>query len=674
LVLIISVPLFVAPGITLDPYNIPKFGLFVAGMSVVAGLWVFVASSGRPPRILARDLIVPVAIVAPLALSWVFSRYRDWALFGLYSRLQGLIPYLLFAALSVAIAAAFRGRSWAIAWALGLAGGVVGLGQLAGVVGFSPTGGQSEASTIGNSNFVGGFLAITLPVVLYLWLTAGADRRARYGAIALTILVGEGLVLSFSEGGQAAGLAGALALVGLHWGRRSSVRVLALAAALAIGGAVVALVAVPQLRPIGGFTATLRSHWWGSSIAVASEAPVAGRGPNAFAQEGSKHRPLEDVLSHGGFVPGFTPVPVEYQTSDDPHSVPLSFLVAAGGVGVAGLLLAWLWILRKTVSLPKESSPAIAFSAALVAYLVQSLVSIDEVPIRMAFATSLGGFLAALPAPPRTGWLQQDRLRGVLMIPASLIALLIAVGGTWWGFNFVRSDQLVRQGVAAFADDEPRKGERLIRTALGFRDEALYRAVLAEHLGLAALEEGERGQPLISKMQDLNTYLDDLPDVGAIQAFARLMNYWGEFDPGADQRALELYGKASELDPNNPLITVEKAEVLVDMGEIETALALLEPLRDDLEGAIPEFWGALAMTRLTAGDADGARAALESGRALDEYDCRTSLAAELLRVENGETRARSRGPAALNLLLRCDQGLFNMFLSRLPRGQRNLYS
>jgi len=677
LALIVLVPLFVAPGITLDPYNIPKFGLFVAGMSLVAGLWVFVAVSDRPPRIIARDLIVPVSIVAPLALSWFFSHYREWALLGQYSRLQGLVPYLLFALFSLIVAAAFRGRAEGVAWALCTAGGLVGAAQMLSVMGFSPTGGQSDASTIGNSNFVGGFLAITLPIALHLWLHAERNR-ARFLAIALTILICDGLVLSFSEGGQAAGVAGALVVIGWQFRKRPRLRLMGALAALGIGMGLIALVAVPQLRSVGGFTATLRSHWWGSAVALASEAPVIGKGPNAFALEGSRYRSRQDVIAHRHYVPGFTPVPIDYQTSDDVHSVPLSVLVASGGVGLGALSLAWLWILRRGVDRRAPAGLYAAFFGALLAYLVQSGVSVDEVPIRLAFFASLGGFLAALPRSETADAGSQVPRHADKAMWRSVVGLAIGVamiiGGTWWAFNFVRADRLVREGVTAFSEGDHVKGEARIRSALAFRDEVTYKQMLSELLGLAGLQQEERGAALIAKMERLNAFLKEIPDVGAIQAYARLLNYWGHFEPQADARALLLYERAADLDPANPMIQVEAAEVLIDLEEPEAALARLQPMSSKLDGVMPEFWGSLAIARLVVGDEVEARAALTVGEELDPIDCRVSVARELLRVASGKTRFRSRGTAALNLVLRCDQGLFDMFLRRLPDEERHLYS
>lgn len=664
LALIVGVPVLVAPSVTLDPFNVPKFALLLAGCSIVTGLWCVQIFMGQSPKIVPQDVIVPAAIVVPLLVGWSFSPYRSWALLGQYPRLQGLLPYLLFALFAVEVAVLLRGQGRKIAWAVAGAGALVGLGQLAGVMGYSPTGGLSEASTIGNSNFVGGFLAITFPLALYLWISSGKGwSRTKVVAISATILIGEGLVLSFSEGGQAAALAGGLILVGCR-AKSRWIRIGAAASTVAIAMALVGAVAVPLLRPIGGFTATLRSYWWGSAVAVASEAPLVGRGPNAFALEGSRYRPLEDVLAHRRFLPGFTPLEVDHQTSDDPHSVPLSFLVGAGGLGLAGLTTAAVWLTRKAARLRTDQGVGAALFAAMGAYLVQALVSVDEVSLRLGFWTCLGGFLACLPprTVPDTPHASPRLAAPGRGVAGFFVGGAILVAGLWGAFSFARADQLARSGAVAFAQDNVRVGERDLGAALALRDDPTYRQILAEYLGISALEGEPGGAALIAKMRDINSYLADVPDVGALHAYARLMHYWGEHDPPADRAAIQIYERAARLDPNNPLILIEQAEALVDLGQVDAALDLLEPLTAELDQAMPEFWGALAMIRVQEGDHRGAAEAVEAGTQLDPRDCRVSLARELLSVSTQPERPRIDDVTRLNLALRCDPGLYERFL------------
>lgn len=666
LALIVVVPIIVMPGFTYDVFNIPKFGVLVIGTSIALALHVFGLIRGFAPPIPRAAWAVPLAIFVPLLISWVFSPYQEWALFGQYSRLQGLIPYGLFGVLSVLTAGTFLGRTRQLAWALAVAGSLVALGLILGMVGISAVSIANQAGTLGNSNYVGGFLAITLPLALHLWLT---QPGRSYSAMMATTLMAAGLILSYSQGGQMAAVAGVAVVVGTYlsrpWTRRLS---LALAAGIAL--VAVGMVAVNFVRPVGGFTATTRSNMWRSALAMGADSPVIGSGPNTFAIEGPRYRSLEDSLNASGFVGGYSPVGIENQTSDDPHSVPLSFYANAGLIGLAGLLIGWGWVIRRGLRFATAGGIESAFFAGTIAYFVQGLISIDELTIRLGFWVGVAGLVAATAREAGN----KRQIRGQLPLRlggAAVVGLLLAFAGTWYGLAFIRADHEVRRGVVLFSSGDGSGGAAEIRSALAFRDETLYREVLAGLLGLEALEAGKAGTHLIEEMREINTYLDELPDVGAIHAYARLMNYWGYFDESGYEAALALYRRAGRLDPVNPLIKIETAEVLVDLDRSGEALLVLERLLEPLQGRMAGYWAALSVVRSELGDLDLARDALTKGRELDPNNCRVMLADALLAAEAG---AKDPPTNPLNLRLNCDPGLYNMLLRRLPQDARSDYT
>ncbi len=666
LALIVAIPVTVMPGFTYDVFNVPKLGLLVIGVSIAFALYVFTLAIGSAPRIPRAAWVVPGAIFTPLLVSWLFSPYREWALFGQYSRFQGLLPYGLFGIFSVLTAMSFRGRERQLAWALAAAGGLAGAALLLGMMGISAAGGANQAGTLGNSNYVGGFLAITLPLALHLWLTATGRS---YPAMTITAVTAAALILSYSQGGQVAAVAGSGLVIGSHRGTGRARR-LSLFVATGLAAAVIGVVALSSVRPWGGYTAATRSTMWRTALAMGNDSPLIGSGPNAFAIEGPRHRSLEDSLNLGGYVGGFVPVGIEYQTSDDPHSVPLSFYANAGLLGLLGILLAWGWTIARGLSHP--TAAATAFLAATVAYFVQALISIDEITLRLGFWAALAGLVAAT-LPPRDLETHVPRRSSLArVLTGSGLALLLALGGSWYGLRFIDADHQVRRGTVLF-EDHYQAGAAAMTSALAFRDEALYREVLAGNLGLAALETGEGGAPLIEEMKDVNTYLAGLPDVGAIHAYARIMSYWGHYDASGYGLALDLYRWAQRLDPVNPLIKAETAQVLIDLGRAQDAVSLLEPLADRLDGRVPEYWAALATSRWEAGDVEGAREALAEGTAIDPGDCRVGFAQTLFRAGD-ETAAEEAARNVLNLRLNCDPGLYDMFLRRLPPEARSRYT
>jgi tetratricopeptide (TPR) repeat protein len=304
--------------------------------------------------------------------------------------------------------------------------------------------------------------------------------------------------------------------------------------------------------------------------------------------------------------------------------------------------------------------------------MVQALISVDEVTLRLGFWVAVAGVVspAAGPVTVEAVTPKASRIRNWV---AGGVAVVVTGVGIVYAVAFVLADRDARQGNHLFAEGRVREGASALGSAIAMRNETLYREVLAGRLGIAASETGAGGAPLIERMREVNAYLDELPDVGALHAYARLMSYWSHHDESARPVALDLYHRVAELDPVNPLITVETAEVLVDLGRTEEALSMLEALRDDLTGRVPEYWGALSMTRLAAGDLGGAATALAEATRIDPTDCRVRLADTLVTLHGADPSAEPANDA-LRLILSCDPGLYDMFLRRLPSRYMDRYS
>ncbi|MBK5229470.1 MAG: O-antigen ligase family protein, partial [Actinobacteria bacterium] len=309
---------------TNDPFNVPKLALLMAVVGVGAALLVIEMLQGYQPaglRTIARPAIV---FLTPLLLATVLSPYRGWALFGEYQRFQGLIPYALAVGLGVLIATTFAGRAGDVAYWFALAGAVAGAyatSQYFGIDIFdwaNQFGGEaSVTSTLGNTNFIGGFLAMTLPVAAALWM----EDRTDYLAMLFSALILGGLILSFSQGGWAAALGAGAVYLGFELRDRiPGARWLGMAAAALIAvvaaGAVIWGIVSPGSAPIAE-TVQLRSGWWEGAWDAGLDHPVLGHGPNSFAVDWWSHRPPEDASVQG------------FDTTNDPHSVYLSLFVGA---------------------------------------------------------------------------------------------------------------------------------------------------------------------------------------------------------------------------------------------------------------------------------------------------------------------------------------------------------
>ena len=622
--LVIAVPVaFVR--VTLDPFNVPKLALLTAGVVVVAAIRVIEVVQGASWRGIERLGIPALLLVVPLLFSWTLSPYRSWALLGLQPRFEGLLPYLVVVAFGLLLADAFRGRAAELAFAFCWAGAVVGAYAVIQTVGMDPFewslfGAPTEAiSTTGNPNFTGGFLGTVLPVGLALALTDPARRRV---TIRLMIAAVLGWIVARSQGGWAAGIAGC-ALVGgslfvdrnrlWHWAGR--------AVAIAAAAVTVGVVLVAMVQPDGRFTldtARVRAGWWLSAGEMGLAHPVAGRGPNSFALEGVSHRPLDDALEF------------QFDFPDDPHSVPLSMFANLGLPGFLGFLgiLGWgMWFsIRRDTSLLQ-----VGFFGAVIAYFVQSSVSIDEMTLRVALWTGLAGLVSfdsdiagaerkVATRSKKSAGKKSPRRRTPLRSPG-LVGLTIVVGLFMlaWPGTFLIADTHARAGLSAFASDEPAEGRERFASALGLRDSADYRARLAFELRDLALDE-ETASPeyFENSVRAFRSFIDDAPYVFSIVTYGRLLDAWAvSHSESGDPEAVAAFQRALGIDPLNPVIRTELATALVHLDKHEEALAVLEPHLSVVPPTdFGPYWAVLAVAAAEAGAEEIAREAITNSEAI----------------------------------------------------------
>lgn len=631
--------------ITYDPFNVPKLTLLMIGVPLVAALRIGEIWHGRSAANLRRVAIPGAALLIPLVAAWALSPYRDFALFGYYPRFQGLVPYVLVVAFGVLVADAFAEDAGMLARAFIWSGGVVGIYTLIQVIGLDPfqwnVFGTTNVvtSTIGNSNFVGGYLGVVLPVAVGYGI---ADRDHRRRTIYLGLAIVGGWLAARSQGGWLAGIGGLSVVAGFYLARRwklagyAGIGVAGLIAAAAAGIVVVSL-AFPDSR-VASATAFTRGRWWVAAARMMFDSPIFGRGPNTFAIEGVRHRMLDDALDFGFDFP------------DDPHSVLLSFLSNAGLLGGIGFLTVFVWSTWKTLKIETGDLLRAGFAGSTFAYLIQSLVSIDELALRvgvwigLAGLAATGGQLPAFGAVRKSGSKSTSKRKHApagrsrsnkgpkARIPevvrrgsprasaAIMIAGLVALAVIVYASGFLVTDIRVRAASSLFGRGETARAAQQMDQAISFRDDVSYRGLYARNLRDLALEVGGDGEQLFERSDVLFTgFLDDVPFVFGIASHARLLDQWGEdSDQDHDDEAVARYKEAIALDPLNPLIRVEAAEVLVELDRAEDALVVLEPAADQVgTDQLPQFWGILALVKARSGDDIGAATAIETALALD---------------------------------------------------------
>lgn len=661
LTLLVSVPLLVTPSFTLDPYNLPKLALLMVGVSIAGGLRLVEAALGRRSSIAPGMWLPAAAATAPLFISWSFSPHRSWALWGEFTRLQGLIPYVVVVVFGVLLLDAFHRRPEYLAWAITISGAGAGLvatyqmvftgDQIAGV----STSGYVTA-TLGHSNFAGGFLAIALPLGVILWLQGG---RGRWVAIVCTALIADGLAFTFSQGAWAAAAAGVLVAIGVHL---SPTRRRVLPVALTLSGGIAALTfgsvllgsasndVVDRFPSLA--TGRSRGFLWRQAAELFSERPLVGWGPNAYALEAPSRRIQEEAIAGGMFF------------GDDPHSVPLAMAANNGLLGIVGFLLVLLWPVILWRRADRSVDPAAvrlsaAFAGGLAAYATQALVSLDEIALRVELWACLAGFIALLaPAQGVSNKRGENRffLRAGVALGLCICVLIVTLGvATLW------ADHLALKGVKAVGDHQVARGSELIRRAIDLRDAFEYRRTYAAALGETAVEQESAGRPLVEEMVEQFEILDARGDPHADRNQARFLFAWSLFDRDVLWRALDLYREALRDDPWNPILAVNTSDVLFSLGRFDQALELLRRFDDLLSqtypryrvaGANQEFWGALAVAEAEAGSPDAARRAIEVSESAGGDECRTWIARELLEPPERHGRPAGIGFLCPEVLLR----------------------
>jgi tetratricopeptide (TPR) repeat protein len=623
-----------------DPFNVPKFTLLLVGIAAVAAVRFVEILQGAEVESLKKLWVPALAIAGPLTVAWIFSPYRDFALMGRQGRLQGLLPYLAVVILGILIADAFQGRPRPLLWALAISGYASGLYSLIQVIQADPYswllfGGKTTTaiSTLGNPNFTGGFLAMVLPVSIVLWVTTPKHRKP-LGFLVAAVAVG--WVFANSQGGWLAGIAGlgvifgALAAEKYRHGRGLGYLVAAGMAFISIGIVIAGVLGIDKVPA----TATSRGYWWKAAIRMAETSPIVGKGPNAFSVEGVQFRDEKEAVLTG------------YTFPDDPHSVPMSFLTAGGLLGLAGFVVMGVWAVRRGMAFPIWNLEAAAFLAIVVAYLVQALVTIDELSLRTTLWTGIAGLAVIVPGDKRAKAKDRDQRpaktrkapasRPLKAWPASVLATGVALLVAWWAFGFLIADARVNSAVQSIQAGDLAGGRAEFAQALDFRDDPLYRRQLAGSLAALATKTGT--PELFAQADRAYDEFSDWPDVQVIVQHARLLRTWANLDPISPDRELldgarDLFLHALDLDPRNPVIRIELSDLLVALDEPDEAVVVLEPsipIIRSIGKRASEFWGALALARANAGDEAGARSAAELALRFDPGDTRAKRALALL--------------------------------------------
>ena len=606
------------------PFDAPKLVLLVVCTSLAAGARAGEIALGAGAAGLHRAALPAAFVAVPALAAWAASDYRSWALLGMYGRFGGLVAILFTVAAGILLADAFEDFR-APGWALAASAAAVALYAIAQSVGLDPFDVpvvEFVTSTVGHSNYLGGFLAITLPVCLGLAATAAGPLR--YASMALAGVAGLGLLLSFSQGGWIAAAAGVAVFTGSvarrRWARPAG-WLAAAGLALAAAGVVV-LSLVDPFNPVVPDTARARGLWWTAAASMGAESPAWGRGPEVYAIEGPHHRTAPDALAH------------DRTYADQPHSVPLAHFANHGIAGLAGFVLLAVWTLRRVWR--AAGNPLLSgFGAGAVAYFTQSLVSIDALVLTLPFWVCVAALSAAGAAPPE----RAERDAGPVRLALVLLLLVPAGLGAAWGVSFLATDARALDALEAFEDRRTSGALAAFEDVLRGRDNEEYRHLYGSLLAAAALREREGGRDEIARMREVFAIVDEFPDVRMLTSYGDGLHQWSVFDESLEEEARIVLARALELDEHSPTLRVLVAEAEMRLGRADDAVETLEVMLPAFEehpeyaGSQPPVLGALAAAYFLDGREAEAREALD--RAVDAAagapeECTMLVARELL--------------------------------------------
>ena len=582
--LALLVPLACAPGLG-DPFDLPKLVLLEIGLALalltLAGRTVADLSILRTPAAVAALLFLGVNAVAT-----AFSVEPRTAFLGNYSGHLGLLT------LAVFIGYFFLAASWVrtetalarLATGLVLAATANSLYVAVQYIGWEPLGwsiteNRPTIGALGYANHVGEFLAMTMPLTVWLaWRERGLRRDLLLWSLALQL---GALALTAARAAWATVLLQVLVVVPLavamRWRPwRHLGRVLAIAPPLAVLAAFVLLLRLPAAPgsldvaarelPKGhesGSPLQARVEIWQSGVAALAERPVLGWGPDTFELVYPAYRSTtNDQLE------------AEVATVDTTHNVLLGVAVNAGVLGVAAYLAVvvavWVVLLRSVFGADHTwpvglRTAGLALLLAWSSYFVLFLVGRPRMTTEW-LAWIIGGAVLGLFAVPGS---RPRRLAGPTRVGLVALALVLLLDG---GTQFV-ADAADGQGIRAARPEslplaaawleravamrpfEPEYqhdlGLNLIALGRASGDATYFRAAV-EHLGQAFRLSGQR-------------------DPSRLMSLAKALLEWEAATGQPTEAPLEYARQAIAMDPKNPLLYADGAELAARLERSDLA-------------------------------------------------------------------------------------------------------
>lgn len=565
----------------LEPFMLPKLTAILLGVVAVLVLaGIRAVRQGQISLPSGTPVILALALAAALTLATLTADHQAQSLVGRHGRYSGLLSYLAYLAVFLITLRLYALReARGLIRALAVAGGIVATYGLLQVAGLDPyqwvfrsEGLSLNFSTMGNTNFAAGYVAMIAPVLAAVVVLPGWSRIWRLvgaGLLAVTLVYA---VATQSIQGPLAAAAG-LVVVGAAWllarrregsplvpGGVSLRRALPIVAVLGIGAlALLAVRVLPEIQASLGE----RRYFWRAAFGILADRPLLGAGFDSFRDYFTPYRAPEHAVAIG------------FDAADSPHSLPLGML-SSGGLPLGLTYLAFVgytgWTLvRGMLSAPADRLPTLAaFGGMWAAYQAQSLVSVDIPALSLLHFLSAGMIFAVVC--PSTSWALRLPVRPaargavlpsrpgsarVLAAAGLVLVLVLGLAAGWWSTRPLRAD--LAAAAARQAVDAAGKVEKLDRAVRLAPWEAEYRLLQ----GRALIEAGDTTRAYESALAAAELRPGSSKLALGVADFAQKR--------GDPETAAVWIDEALRRDPVNPFLLEDVAALVLAKGETERA-------------------------------------------------------------------------------------------------------
>lgn len=406
------------------------------------------------------------------------------------------------------------------------------------VVGWSPR----PVSTMGNPAFLGGYLALALPMAASTALTKDRLRVLGVAVFGIGALV---MVATRTRGAWIGAAAGVAVVLAAHMPRRARVWVTVAGVGLAVAAALAVDVGSRGSGiDLSSGTGRGRVDTWANTVPAVAERPLIGWGPEGFRRAFGRSVDAEWVRTYS-----------LDQIPDRAHNRFLDVAVSAGIIGLAAdvaLVLAGIALCRARLRVAAGAdAPFVAgIVGGLLGWLVQGLFLFDTFDLAVIAAVLLGALA--------TGG-QTARWRVPLAIATAVVVAAVAIPG------FV-ADRMV----ATASTRDPHALVRRLIAAARVRPRSLD-----THLLIADVAVRSRDIAVLERAHRFLAGWDDddvrLADADLLSRLGRLANR-----PSALIGAASAYNRVLGVQPNNGLAWLGLGETLARQRDIAGARAAFE--------------------------------------------------------------------------------------------------